>query len=452
MNAVANKIDAVIDAIPGRALPGNVKALCMGLIAVGVGSLTYGFTVGDPIWAWGSWLIATVYFLALCQGGFALAVILSGTQGRWGRPLKRVSESFAFFLPYVFASLALFLFLGGLGIYEWNPATILPEGPVALEPHNSGAWRAKPLWLTPGFFVARQLLGLAFLIVLDMIYIKSSLRPDLMMAKARLGDKAPAWWDKYTKGAGSLDDEIAKSVDTQATMVPIIGFAYAFIMSMFAFDLVMSLSPWWFSNMFGGWFFMGALWLGLATIGAFTMIGRDWLSMGAFVRPSVTLDLGKLMLAGCMFWGYTSFAQLLPIYYADMPEETDFFLVRMFLPAWTSLTKIVAITCFLAPFTILLSRGIKKLRWPFLSICLLVMVGHIFQHTMLVMPSIHMGDTFPLAEWVIVTVGTWLGFLGGFILVVGNKLAQLPSIPIADPYLEDHPWDVHVHSLDHAHH
>ena len=38
MNAVANKIDAVIDAIPGRALPGNVKAAAMGMIAIGVGA------------------------------------------------------------------------------------------------------------------------------------------------------------------------------------------------------------------------------------------------------------------------------------------------------------------------------------------------------------------------------------------------------------------------------
>jgi hypothetical protein len=52
----------------------------------------------------------------------------------------------------------------------------------------------------------------------------------------------------------------------------------------------------------------------------------------------------------------------------------------------------------------------------------------------------------------VVNVGIWLGVLGLMIQVVGRFLAQVPPLVISDPHLETHPWEVHVHSLDHAHH
>jgi hypothetical protein len=181
------------------------------------------------------------------------------------------------------------------------------------------------------------------------------------------------------------------------------------------------------------------------------MIARDWLAIGRFLRPNVTHDLGKLMLAGAMFWAYTGFAQLLPIWYTDMPEETDFLLVRLYLPEWSWLAQTVAICCFLAPFTILLSRGIKKMRWPFAGICALVCVGIFLERSLLVLPSVHFGDPrTPLVAFVV--LGTGLGFVGLFVQVVGRVLASVPPVVVSDPHLETHPWDIHAHSLDHAHH
>ena len=152
-----------------------------------------------------------------------------------------------------------------------------------------------------------------------------------------------------------------------------------------------------------------------------------------------------------MFWAYTTYAQLLPIWYTDMPEETDFLLVRMYLPQWSWLAKTVAICCFVGPFTILLSRGIKKMRYPFAGICTLIMFGIFMERSLLVMPSVYFGDTFPTVDFLIVNVGMLAGFLGLMVQVVGRVMAQLPMLVISDPYLGEHPWDQHVHSLDHAH-
>lgn len=447
MSARTPDLNPVIDAIAGRTLPPAANLASLAMIALGVLGALYGFFVAGPVWTWGAVLVALVYVLAIAQGGVMFSVILTGTWGRWGRPLKRIAESFGFFMPIAWLFVVVFA-LFGLRIYSWNPDTIIPGGMVDLAPHSAEAIASKPVWLTPGFFAARQILGVLVLLVLDVLYLRASLRPDLIHAKARLGQRAPAWWDRVIGASDTVDAAVASGQRTQSVLMPILGVCYAVIFSLLAFDLLMSLSPWWFSNMFGGFVFVSSLWIALATLGLVTMLGRDWLGIGPFVGSNVTHDLGKLLLALCMFWAYTTYAQLLPIWYTDMPEETDFLLVRLFLPQWQWLAKAVAITCFLAPFTILLSRGVKKMRWPFAALCAFIMFGLFLERTLIVMPSIHLGDTFPWASFFLVSIPVWLGFLGLMIQVCGRLLASVPPLPTTDPFLEPHPWDVHVHSLD----
>jgi hypothetical protein len=443
-------VTPVIDAIAGRTLPATVNIVSIVLMAIGLVAFLAGlFAMGDGgVVAWGSFLVGILWTMAIAQGGVMFSVIQAGTWGRWGRPLKRIAESFSFYLPVAYIALLIFL-LFGLRIYSWNPNTVLEH--VDLAPHSADAYASKEIWLQPWFFALRLLLGLGLMFALDFVYIRASLRPDLVLAKQRLGARAPAWWSRLTGNHTDPNAVLLSDLRTQERMVPIMAVCYALVFSLVGFDLIMSLSPWWASNMFGAWTFVSSFWLSLAALGFTAMLGRDWLRLGDFVTPKVTHDLGKLMLAGTMFWAYTGFAQLLPIWYTDMPEETDFLLVRLFLPEWSWLSQLVAMTCFLGPFTILLSRGIKKMRWPFLGICSLILVGIFLERTLLVMPSIHFGDPrSPLVMFV--SVGTWLGFVGLFVQVVGRALSQLPPLVVSDPHLDAHPWDVHVHSLDHAHH
>lgn len=445
-------VNPVIDGIAGRSLPGTANLASIAMMAIGVAAFVTGlFAMGDGgAVAWGAFLVGLLWTLAVSQGGILFAVIQTGTWGRWGRPVKRIAESFAFFLPVAWVLLLVFLIFG-LKIYSWNPSTIIDGGPVSLEPHSAEAIRAKPIWLTPMFFMGRQLLGVGFLIALDLLYLRASLKPDLILASQRLGDKAPGWWKSITGGSTDVTAALKGGLATQSMLVPFIAVSYALVFSMVAFDLMMSLSPWWASNMFGAWTFVSSFWLSLATLGFVSMMGRDWLKIGPYLKTSVTHDIGKLMLAGSMFWAYTAFAQLLPIWYTDMPEETDFLLVRAYLPEWAWLTQSVAILCFLAPFTILLSRGIKKMRWPFAGICALVMFGVFCERTLIVQPSIFFGDPRANVVWLFTTIGTWLGFVGLWVQVVGRALASIPPLVLTDPYLETHPWDVHVHSADAAH-
>ena len=452
-------INIAIDAVPGRVFPKQAHLVSIMMMIVGVIGAAYGFTSaeGGLPWTWGAILVAIVYTMGIAQGGLIFCVILTGAWARWGRPVKRVGEALGYFLPVVYLALLLFLVLG-LQIYPWHPETITPAvvdamgqpQMVALEPHSLEAISSKPWWLSKGFFIGRQVFGFGLLITLSLKYAHVSLRSDLVLASARLGDRAPAWWARITGGATDASAAQRESMATQSKMFPFIVICYAFVFSLLAFDLLMSLAPWWFSNMFGAWIFMSSLWLGMATIGFVSMLSRDWLSLGEFVTPKVTHDLGMLLLAACMFWAYTTFAQILPIWYTDMPEETDYLLVRMYLPQWSWMAQLVAVMCFLGPFTILLSRGIKKMRWPFAAICLLIMTGIFMERSLVVMPSVYFGDEFPIMDFLVVNVGILIGFLGMMVQVVGRSLAAIPAVVISDPYLSEHPWDAHVHAAKDA--
>ncbi|MFK7930552.1 MAG: hypothetical protein AB8H79_20360, partial [Myxococcota bacterium] len=455
---------------PSRKIPMPVIAGSALAIVVGLGAFGYAAGTGQWNWAWGAFLVGLVFTMGLGMGGVMFAAILSLTKAHWGRPLKRVAESFGLFLPVAWVLLLVFL-VGGLGLYPWNPDTFIDmsasgmdltaTGSVALEPHSEYAISTKPFWLSPGFFMARQLLGTLALFALGLAFVFTSLRPDLQRAKAQLGDKAPGWWGMVAGSSTDWKATMGRSEHIQQALGVILGFVYAIVFSMVAFDLLMSLSPWWYTNMFGAWFFVSSVWISLAMLGIYTLIAKEWLGISKLVTKSVTHDLGKLTLAFCMFWAYTTFAQLLPIWYTQLPEETDFLLVRLFpltdtmgageVP-WYYLAATVGAMCFLVPFTVLLSRGIKKMKWPFIAILSLILVGIFLERSLLVYPSVHIEQGFPLINLIVIGGGVWVGFLGLFVLVVTAVLSMIPAVNVADPKMAPHPWDEHIQSLDAAPH
>lgn len=441
-------INPILDGMLGRKVPANVTLLGGAGVALGLVGFALGlFVFGSPVWTWGAYLAALVFILGVSQGGVLFSVILTGTEGRWGRSLKRIGEVFGLFLPIGYLALVLFL-IGGLKLYPWHHDTMVAGGPVDLAPHTALALDVKAWWLSPGFFILRQLGAFALLIGLDLLYLRGSFGPDLTLAAKHLKAKdpswqAPGWWSLL--GAGAT---VEAGQRMQNRLFVPIGMTYAFVFSFASFDLIMSLAPWWYANMFGAWFFASSFWIGLAALGITGLLSRDWLGIRHLVTPNVTHDLGKLTLAFTMFWAYTLFAQLLPIWYGNMPEETDFLLIRLTLPEWAWLSRTVGVLCFLMPFTVLVSRGIKKMKWPFISILSVILIGVFLERTMLVMPSVWFEARFPWEMFLLVSVPIWLGFLGGFTLLVSRVLAAVPPVPVSDPFLQPHPWDVHVHAWE----
>jgi hypothetical protein len=457
--SAAPDMNPIIDAVPNRNVPMPVLAGSGVAMLLGVGGFGFAAATGQWNWAWGAVLVGLFMTMGLGMGGVVFSVILTLSKAHWGRPVKRVAEAFGAFLPVAWLALLVFL-VAGNGLYPWNPDTFIAGGPVDLAPHSGFAISTKPLWLSLPFFIARQL-GFTFvLFALALAYLVVTLKPDLIRARARLGDKAPGWWKAITGDATDWQSEMTKADKRGQALGILIGIGYAMVFSFLAFDLIMSLSPWWYTNMFGAWIFMSTIWTTLAVLTAYTLLAKDWLGISEYFTRTVTHDLGKLMFAFCMFWAYTTFAQILPIWYGQIPEETDYFLVRMFqltdtVPAgdvpWYVLTQVVGVMCFLVPFTVLLSRGIKKMKWPLIAIAAVIVVGIFLERSLLVYASVHLEASFPLVNLLLIGAPVAIGFFGAFILVVTAALSAVPALPVADPKVAAHPWDEHVHSLDASH-
>lgn len=449
MSSYSDKLNAAIDATKGRTLPGTANALSLAGIVWGIVALGYGLTAGHQGWTLGAWLVAAVYGFGLAQGALVFAGILTATQARWGRPLKRIAEGLALSVPFVYLILVAFLAVGTT-VYPWHPHTITGS-PVPLAPHSPEALASKELWLDPTFFPIRLCFAVGYLVVMDLIYLRASLGPDLLAARQRLGADGAGWWKLFIGGETDLKAFRERADARMYNLVPVLGISYALVMSMVAFDMIMSLDPWWVSNMFGGWIFMSSIWLALAVVGATAYLSLDWLSLRSWVRPKTMHDLGRFTLAGCMFWAYTLYAQILPIWYTNVPEETNFLMVRMMLPQWSPMSKVVAVMCFIGPFTMLLSRGLKKMRGPYIAVAAVIMTGLFLERSLLVMPSVWLEATVPWGMFAFVNVGLLALVLGLITQISGRALASMPAVPVTDPMLEEHPWDVHIHGLDHAH-
>ncbi len=91
----------------------------------------------------------------------------------------------------------------------------------------------------------------------------------------------------------------------------------------------MSLAPYWLSNLFGAFFFMGAFLTGLTMMGIMMVYWRGKLGMREVIGREQFHDLGKLVFGFSVFWAYLMFSQLLVIWYGNLREETSFVFYRM---------------------------------------------------------------------------------------------------------------------------
>lgn len=420
-----------------RPVPSTVRNAGIGAVVLGVAALLFGLVGGDEDTTkrtLGVFLTCLVYFTGVSQGAVMFAVAQTVALGRWGRPFKRVAEVMGTFTVVTFVLWVVFLVAGGLTIYPWTHEH--------LPAHKS-------IYLQPGFTIGRQIVGMGLLHLLSWIFIKNSLRPDIGVASEILGSRAPQWWSRFTVGWQGRDAEVESAYQKNIRLAPVLIPVYAIVMTMFFVDAVMSLAPHWYANMFPAWLFVSSFWLGINWICILSVFGRKWLKIDHLVTPKNYHDLGKMMFALSIFWTYTLFAQILPIWYGNMPEETTYLLLRMYVEPWSGLSKVVGILCFLLPFTVLLSRGIKKLPESLAGVAMVIAVGVFLERFLLVMPEVWHKDSLPLG---VVEILVFLGFVGGFVTWVTTLLSKVPAVPFTDPFMNPNPADVHVHPIgDHGH-
>ncbi len=370
------------------------------LIALGVAAFGSG-VVAHAGRAWTSFVLNYFFFMSLAIGGLFFAAIQYVTNAMWSAPVRRIAEAFSAYLPI---ALGLFILLSVFGlhhVYEWTHADEVAKDPILL---------GKASYLNEKFFIVRNVVALVIWIVLGRVMVRHSLTQD---------------------ATGDFRHTLKNRV-----LAPIFLIIFAFSFTMASFDLMMSLDPHWFSTIFGVYCFAGLFYSVLALICIITIVLRRKGLLLGIVNEEHLHDLGKFMFAFTVFWAYIGFSQFMLIWYANLPEETGYFIKRMQGP-WLYVSVFLLVGKFLVPFFALISRGAKRQESRLLGVGIFMLAAQWIDLLWIVQPNFHSG---PVVGWI--EIGTTFGFAGLFGLAVTRFLSAHNIVAIGDPRLAE---SVHHH-------
>lgn len=365
----------------------------MAALACGGGVLlALGFMV-DHERAWHAYLVSFFYFTCLAMGGLFFTALQHMASAGWSVNIRRLSEALTAFIPYLIVLGLPIVFFAGKDLYLWLDADV-----VAADPILTG----KAAYLNKTFFAIRFVLFAGAWAFFAKKIVGFSLQQD--------NDGKDEWTTLALKWS----------------VIFVLFFALSF--SFFSVDFLMSLEPHWFSTIFGIYCFAGMFQATLALLCLISMyvIHKGW------ARGLITIehvhDLAKYTKAFTVFWAYIAFSQFMLIWYANLPEETIFYLHRSH-GGWLYISVGLIVFRFVVPFLALLPRWAKRTPSHLATVCVLILVMQYVDLYWLVYPNY--SNEFVAFSWM--EIGAFVGFLGGFGLVVTQFLAKYNLLPIKDP-------------------
>lgn len=408
-------LEEVLQADAMKVLPSlrRLMWLCfwVGIITFSVAMFSY-----PPELFWAAYFTSTVFFMGLSAGSVMIAVILQIVRAVWAAPIRRFAEAGASYFPWALLSF-LMTYFGRHHLFPW-----------ANHPMPGKEW-----WMQPNFVFARHTICLGLMFYLLWLFVKMSLRSDVGLLRERFShkDRWAGWL--YQGLSRNWRGSSVETVDLQRKMsvfAPVLVFVYAVVYSLFAFEFVMGMDPMWISNLFGGFYFIGNIYIAWATILILAYFyQRTNSDYAKVIAPGTRWDLGKLTFGFCMLWGYFFFSQFLPQWYGNLPEETQWMILRTREYPWKSLGWIIFSMCFIIPFTLLLSRDLKKTGAAAATVGFVILIGVWLEKYIAIMPNVS-PDVIPFGY---VELGLFFGFLGMYVLSITNFLSKFPFVPVSHP-------------------
>ena len=408
-----------------RDLPMSLIGICVALVAIGIASFAYGLST-DADTAWRAYHVNFIYWATLAQGGLCLACAIVIIDANWPGPIRHVAEGLAAWVPISFVLLA----IGYFGRESIHTNWI------------HGAPMGKEGWLTIPRVYITDLAILFVLSVLSIRFLKLSVRPALEGAAER-APRAKGMFARWSAKWRGDDVELSESARKLRVLAPIIGLVYAFGYTIVGYDQVMSLTPTWFSTMFGWYFTWSGFLSGIAMTTVICVLLRHAPGWEGELTKDRFHDLGKMLFAFSIFWMYLFFSQYIVIWYGNLPEETQFFELRLgsqFLQdTWYFATEhldepyvktsLIAWACiWIIPFWMLLGQAPKRSWYISGPIAVIMLTGFWIERNVLVWPSLVPDDG--LAWLGPVQLGIAAGFLGAFALVFLLYSRIFPTLPV----------------------
>jgi len=386
----------------GDAFTGGIRILFAVLLGTGL-----IFVIGifaNPKQFFHSYLFGYALALDISLGALFWVLIHHVSDAGWSVGLRRVFENISraiIPLAVLFIPVLVGIFTGNL--HQWYGFV---HGPEPSDEHLGRVWHIKHTYFSTPFFLARIALYFAVWIGYSVAMRNWSTRQDAVGGIVLT--KKMQWW--------------------APSGVLLLGLTTTF----FAFDILMSLQYTWFSTIFGVYFWAGGI-RGSLAFGVLVVLS---LRVAGYLRNTITMehlhDVAKLMFAFTVFWAYIALAQYFLIWYGNMPEETQFYLLRRN-GAWYTLSILLPILYFVVPFFLLLPRAYKRSPFWLAIASAWILVMHAYDLYWQIMPVLHQ-DTVHL-HWLDFAAPVFM--LGVVVASAGWGFMRLPLIPIRDARLNE---------------
>jgi hypothetical protein len=372
-------------------------------IMILIGAVTFSLEVSsDPTRAYAAWLQNFWVFLCLGLAGTFFSAIHYLVGATWSVVVRRIADAFASIVP-----MALILFIvvavGIPHLYLWSsPAATQGVGAKLI---------AKGGYLSTNLFLLRTFVCLALWSFFSMYFIRNSVKQD------------------------ETRDPALTRKNLRVSAVFIVTFALTFTLA--AFDFLMSLEPTWYSTIFGVYAWAGLWQSGLAAITIVAVLLRRQGALQGVIGRAHFRDLGRLVFAFAVFWTYIAFSQFMLIWYANLPEEIEWMIHRIY-TGWGAVIIAVAVLKWVIPFFVLMPLRWKENETVLLTVCSGVILGQWLDAYWLIYPAF--SPEHAVLSWN--EIGVALGFLGLFGWRVQAFLSRHPVAPHGDP---DFPASVRFH-------
>ena len=348
----------------------KVKILALGVAGIGTVVSLLGLFGVFGEWFQGtfaySWVFAFYFFLTLSIGGVFWTLLHNVSNSGWGTSVRRTFENLGSTFPWIFLfGIPLLFPQVNQYLYEWmNIHRATPDGQTVKEHlhHADHLLYAKQWFMNMPFWYGRFIFyGVGLTAV---IYFLRKL------STAQDTDPNPGTERLFA----------ARKHSTYTLII------FALTITFTGFDFVMALDYKWFSTMWGVYLFAGSTLNSMAVIILVCTFLKSRGHLKHVTGPEHFHIMGKLLFAFTTFWAYIAFSQYFLIWYANITEETSYFLIRN-TDGWNTGMIFLVFGHFIVPFVVLLQAWLKK-NPKYLSImAVYTLCMHALDHYLIVIPE-----------------------------------------------------------------
>jgi hypothetical protein len=374
-----------------------------------------------------AWTLGTMVTWGLCIGGLAMLMVQYCSGGKWGLLLRRPFEAMSRTLPLVFIYwVVIAIFMKKLYLwanYRSESDTAAGLKAALITEFQEHCLNFKRPMLNPFAFVWVSLLCFAIWAFYAWRLNTLGLKRDTQ------GPETTPYWIKKLE-----------NISGPGIVV------YSVTMTAGAIYWVMSMDPTWFSTVYGLLYLVGQ---GYAVL-AFGIIVAIALSKAepfkTILRQTEQHDLGKLTFAFVMLNIYLAFGQFLIIWSGNLPDEINWYLDRI-RGGWGVIITLDFIFHWLIPFTMLLSRDLKRNKKRLTRVCQWMVFARAFDMFWLIEPNFkdaarNLHFSWGILEYVAVPVALFAFWVAYFC----TQLKKRPLVQVNDPHLAEILEPEHVHA------